>query len=152
MKIRKTTFSLLPVLMLLIILGISFFKNKSTDLDSAKQLLNDIKRVRIAIDQYYLKTGEFPDLLIDGAKDNLELIAFRKNSDEFITFSSILGENIFPATPEYKDLESTNIIYDTDSFKEFTNDGGWYYNKVTGEIHVNVPYNLFDQGIEWNTY
>lgn len=152
MKIRKTTFSLLPVLMLLIMVAVSFFKNKSTDLDSARQLVNDIKRIRIAIDQYYLKTGEFPNLATDGTKDNLELISFKKNNDETITFSNVLGENIFPSTPEYKNLESSNIIYEVDSFKEFTNNGGWYYNKITGEIHVNIPYNLFDQGIEWNTY
>ena len=72
MKIRNRIWnkliSLIPFLIaipILIMLGLYFINkknNKVEDIDVAKGLIKDIKIMRVAIDEYYQKTGTFPDL------------------------------------------------------------------------------------------
>ena len=48
--------------------------------------------------------------------------------------------------------KAKNKIYLVENFRKVTNDGGWNYNIKTGEIHANLPYNFFEQGIDWQNY
>ena len=63
-----------------------------------------------------------------------------------------MRESSLPKTPAFKDLTESNKIYLVENFRKVTNDGGWNYNVKTGEIHVNLPYNFFEQGIDWGNY
>ena len=48
--------------------------------------------------------------------------------------------------------KESNKIHMVENFKKVTDDGGWNYNIKTCEIHVNLPYNFFEQGIDWKNY
>lgn len=151
-KIKIFNFSLIPVLLLATLFFISIAKSDNSDIDYARKMMNDIKHLRISIDNYYLKTGEFPDLALEGAKDDLTQIKHKFDNGEEINFAIIYGAETLVATPEYKNLESTNQVYEVSKFKDISNNGGWNYNKKTGEIHINLPYNFFDQGMDWNSF
>lgn len=151
-KLKIFNFSLIPVLLLATLFFISIAKRDNSEIDYAKKMMNDIKHLRISIDNYYLKTGEFPNLALDGAKDDLTQIKHKFENGEEIDFATIYGAEILVATPEYKNLQSSNQVYEMTKFKNVSNNGGWNYNKKTGEIHINLPYNFFEQGIDWNSF
>ena len=152
LRIKLFHFSLIPVLLLATLFFISIARSDNSDINYAKDMINDIKHLRISIDKYYLKTGEFPDLAQEGVNNNLELITFEIKGKSKISFKDIYGSNILAGTPKYKDLDASNIVNEVKDFKELSNDGGWNYNKKTGEIHINLPYNFFDQSIDWNSF
>ena len=136
---RFSTFSfltLLPIVALMIFVFISMFRAKNEEVDLPKILLKDIKTMRVAIDDYYKATGTFPDLVLANSDEKLESIYYEKD-----------GERIY-----FKDLTESNKIYLVENFRKVTNDGGWNYNIKTGEIHANLPYNFFEQGIDWQNY
>ena len=136
---RFSTFSfltLLPIVALMIFVFISMFRAKNEEVDLPKILLKDIKTMRVAIDDYYKATGTFPDLVLANSDGKLESIYYEKD-----------GERIY-----FKDLIESNKIYLVENFRKVTNDGGWNYNIKTGEIHANLPYNFFEQGIDWQNY
>ena len=136
---RFSTFSfltLIPIVALMIFVFISMFRTKNEEVDLPKLLLKDIKTMRVAIDDYYKATGTFPDLVLANSDEKLESIYYEKD-----------GEKIY-----FKDLTESNKIYLVENFKKVTNDGGWNYNIKTGEIHANLPYNFFEQGIDWENY
>ena len=136
---RFSTFSfltLLPIVALMIFVFISMFRAKNEEVDLPKILLKDIKTMRVAIDDYYKATGTFPDLVLANSDGKLESIYYEKD-----------GERIY-----FKDLTESNKIYLVENFRKVTNDGGWNYNIKTGEIHANLPYNFFEQGIDWQNY
>ena len=136
---RFSTFSfltLIPIVALMIFVFISLFRAKNEEVDLPKILLKDIKTMRVAIDDYYKATGTFPDLVLANSDEKLESIYYEKD-----------GEKIY-----FKDLTESNKVYLVENFKKVTNDGGWNYNIKTGEIHANLPYNFFEQGIDWENY
>ena len=136
---RFSTFSfltLIPIVALMIFVFISMFRTKNEEVDLPKLLLKDIKTMRVAIDDYYKATGTFPDLVLANSDEKLESIYYEKD-----------GEKIY-----FKDLTESNKVYLVENFKKVTNDGGWNYNIKTGEIHANLPYNFFEQGIDWENY
>ena len=136
---RFSTFSfltLIPIVALMIFVFISMFRAKNEEVDLPKILLKDIKTMRVAIDDYYKATGTFPDLVLANFDEKLESIYYEKD-----------GERIY-----FKDLIESNKIYLVENFRKVTNDGGWNYNIKTGEIHANLPYNFFEQGIDWQNY
>ena len=71
---------------------------------------------------------------------------------EKIYFKDYLRESSLPKTPTFRDLTESNKVYLVENFRKVTNDGGWNYNIKTGEIHANLPYNFFEQGIDWENY
>ncbi|MDO4690208.1 MAG: hypothetical protein Q4A58_02810 [Fusobacterium sp.] len=152
LKIKLFNFSLIPVLLLAGLFFVSIARSNNSDIDYAKDMINQIKHLRIAIDEYYLKTGEFPDLALTGAKDELSLIKIVLTNNKEINFKDVYGSEVLAGTPEFKGLEATNKVNEVDNFKEPSFDGGWNYNKKTGEIHINLPYNFFDQSIDWNSF
>ena len=151
---RFSTFSfltLLPIVALMIFVFISMFRAKNEEVDLPKILLKDIKTMRVAIDDYYKATGTFPDLVLANSDEKLESIYYEKDGER-IYFKDYLKESVLPKTPAFKDLVESNKIYMVENFKKVTDDGGWNYNIKTGEIHVNLPYNFFEQGIDWENY
>ena len=148
---RFSTFSfltLLPIVALMIFVFISMFRAKNEEVDLPKILLKDIKTMRVAIDDYYKATGTFPDLVLANSDGKLESIYYEKDGER-IYFKDYLS---LPKTPTFKDLTESNKIYLVENFRKVTNDGGWNYNIKTGEIHANLPYNFFEQGIDWQNY
>lgn len=152
LKIRLFNFSLIPVLLLATLFFISIARSNNSDINYAKEMISNIKHLRISIDKYYLKTGEFPDLSGEGISNNLELIEYQTKEGEVINFKDIYGFSTLAGTPKFKNLDASNKVYEVQNFKEVTNSGGWNYNIKTGEIHLNLPYNFFDQSIEWNSF
>lgn len=151
---RFSTFSfltLLPIVALMIFVFISMFRAKNEEVDLPKILLKDIKTMRVAIDDYYKATGTFPDLVLANSDGKLESIYYEKDGEK-IYFKDYLRESSLPKTPTFKDLTESNKIYLVENFRKVTNDGGWNYNIKTGEIHANLPYNFFEQGIDWQNY
>ncbi|WP_427170323.1 hypothetical protein KST23_08545 [Fusobacterium nucleatum] len=151
---RFSTFSfltLIPIVVLIIFIFVSMFKSKNDEVDLPKTLLKDLKTIRIAIDDYYRATGTFPDLVLANSDEKLENIFFEKDGKK-IYFKDYLKENKLQKTPTFKNLNESNEIYEVENFKKVTHDGGWNYNSKTGEIHANLPYNFFEQGIDWENY
>jgi len=151
---RFSTFSfltLLPIVALMIFVFISMFRAKNEEVDLPKILLKDIKTMRVAIDDYYKATGTFPDLVLANSDGKLESIYYEKDGER-IYFKDYLRESSLLKTPTFKDLTESNKIYLVENFRKVTNDGGWNYNIKTGEIHANLPYNFFEQGIDWQNY
>ena len=151
---RFSTFSfltLIPIVALMIFVFFSMFGAKVEEVDLPKILLKDLKTMRIAIDDYYKATGTFPNLLLANSDEKLESIYYEKDGER-IYFKDYLKESTLPKTPTFKDLAESNKIYMVENFKKVTDDGGWNYNIKTGEIHVNLPYNFFEQGIDWENY
>lgn len=151
---RFSTFSfltLIPIVALMIFVFISMFRAKNEEVDLPKTLLKDIKTIRVAIDDYYKATGTFPNLVLANSDEKLEKIYYEKDGER-IYFKDYLRKNSLPKTPTFKDLTESNKIYLVENFKKATNDGGWNYNIKTGEIHANLPYNFFEQGIDWKNY
>ena len=151
---RFSTFSfltLIPIVALMIFVFFSMFGAKVEEVDLPKILLKDLKTMRIAIDDYYKATGTFPNLVLANSDEKLETIYYEKDGER-IYFKDYLKESTLPKTPAFKDLAESNKIYMVENFKKVTDDGGWNYNVKTGEIHVNLPYNFFEQGIDWENY
>ena len=151
---RFSTFSfltLLPIVALMIFVFISMFRAKNEEVDLPKILLKDIKTMRVAIDDYYKATGTFPDLVLANSDEKRESSYYEKDGER-IYCKDDLRESSLPKTPTFKDLIESNKIYLVENFRKVTNDGGWNYNIKTGEIHANLPYNFFEQGIDWENY
>ena len=151
---RFSTFSfltLIPIVALMIFVFFSMFGAKVEEVDLPKILLKDLKTMRIAIDDYYKATGTFPNLVLANSDEKLESIYYEKDGEK-IYFKDYLRESSLPKTPTFKDLTESNKVYLVENFKKVTNDGGWNYNIKTGEIHANLPYNFFEQGIDWENY
>ena len=151
---RFSTFSfltLIPIVALMIFVFFSMFGAKVEEVDLPKILLKDLKTMRVAIDDFYKATGTFPDLALANSDEKLESIYYEKDGEK-IYFKDYLRESSLPKTPTFKDLTESNKVYLVENFKKVTNDGGWNYNIKTGEIHANLPYNFFEQGIDWENY
>ena len=151
---RFSTFSfltLIPIVALMIFVFFSMFGAKVEEVDLPKILLKDLKTMRIAIDDYYKATGTFHNLVLANSDEKLETIYYERDGER-IYFKDYLKESTLPKTPAFKDLAESNKIYMVENFKKVTDDGGWNYNVKTGEIHVNLPYNFFEQGIDWENY
>ncbi len=151
-RVKIISFALVPVLLLITLFIFSAYKNDNSDVESAKTVMNDINRIRIAIDKFYLESGTLPDLISGENRNNLKLIKFKTTKGKEKTFKNFLGENKFPETPNYKNLKNTNRIFSVENFENITEDGGWNYNIKTGEIHANIPYNYFNQSIDWKSF
>ncbi|WP_022818875.1 hypothetical protein [Fusobacterium russii] len=152
LKIKLFNFSLIPVLLLAGLFFVSIARSDNSDINYAKEMINNIKHLRTSIDKYYLQTGEFPNLAGEGVNENLELIEYRSKEGDKVNFKDIYGASILVGTPDFKDLSASNKVYDVQNFKEVTNNGGWNYNIKTGEVHINLPDNFFDQSINWNSF
>lgn len=125
--------------------------NDLRDVGKVEQIQQDLKELRTALEKYYEKTGTYPNLLQEGAKDNLSILDYENARGEKISFAEIYGKNSLPKTAGTKLLPASNSIYDISDFNQGNNQGGWNYNysQFTGEIHANIAEDTFMQKIDW---
>lgn len=147
-----TVFSILGTA-LVIILG-SYNVKDLSEAKKAEKVLEELKGLRVALEEYYQLTREYPNLTLEGAKDNLRILDYTDENGNLISFAKIYGHDTLPKTPAVEDIVESNAIYNTNSFKQDENYGGWNYDYTgkTGEIHANLPINIYSQGIDWNNY
>ena len=131
----------------------------------------DYKTARLSFQEYFEKLGKDsykwskPFLALLGAmkvQKDFDVAAIGGKDSMSGTFNDISVPPTlisFAVSPiNVNDVLSTefkkakNKIYLVENFKKVTNDGGWNYNIKTGEIHANLPYNFFEQGIDWENY
>ena len=112
----------------------------------AAQVQKDLVDIRTALEIHYKQTGEYPVLV--GNEDRLMKVIV----EDELTFGDIIGKRKMPSTPKVGEIESSNRIIDTRKFPSSSGNGGWNYDQSgrTGEIHVNLPMNIFKQEIDWN--
>lgn len=113
----------------------------------ASEMQNNLVEMRIALEEYYKETGEYPKLI--GVEDDLRDVVSSNGGN---SFGEILGRRTLVKTPKVEEIPATNKIYDVSDLDEVTQNGGWNYNQSgnTGEIHVNLPTNIFGQEIDWS--
>lgn len=136
-----------------IILG-SYNVKDLTEAKKAEETLENLRELRVALEKYYQATKTYPNLTLPGVKDNLKLLDFENDKGTIVSFAEIYGHNSLPKTPEILNISESNQIYDISDFSKGDNTGGWNYNYTenTGEIHVNLPENIYSQGIDWSSY
>lgn len=161
-KVRKRKITLTVILGLLIIgfggwfvfyTSENYFKDMS-DLNHAKIVVNETKRLRIALEKYYQISGKYPNLTEYGVWNNLKELDYTDNNGKKISFADIYGSNTIASTPVNGKVEESNVVYDKKYFDNGTLSGGWNYNytEQTGEIHPNIRDNAFFQGIKWEEF
>lgn len=156
-KINKIIGYIAVTIFAILILFLGFYNIK--DLKQARRAeytLAQLKGLRVALEEYYQVANKYPDLTKEGAKDDLRLLDYTDSNGKLISFAEIYGKNSLPETPENKleNVESSNMVYDINNFSKGTNSGGWNYDFSgrTGEIHANLPENIFLQSIKWCEY
>ena len=120
----------------------------------AKETMDRLTELRIALEKYYQVTKTYPELSKEGACNDLKILDYYGPDGKLISFAEIYGKNQIVSTPENEKISENNTVRDTDDFKNGTKSGGWNYNYSghTGEIHANLPYNIYSQQIEWGEY
>lgn len=154
-KLKKIGIKIAIFLLGMLILFLGFYNiNDLKQAKRAEYTLKELKELRIALEEYYQLTNEYPNLTYEGAKDNLRVLDYTDKNGKFISFAEIYGKNSLPNTPENEQISERNMIYDTNNFSEGNKTGGWNYDFSgrTGEIHANLPVNIFSQNIEWCEY
>lgn len=151
-KIIVGFFSII-VIIAVIALG-SYNVKDLKEVRKAEETLNNLVELRAALEKYYQLTQSYPDLSKEGVKDNLQLLDYKDDKGKVISFAKIYGHNSIPKTSGSEVSAANNIVYDTSEFTKGNNNGGWNYDfsGKTGEIHANLPYNVYSQGINWCEY
>lgn len=123
-----------------------------TYLKKAEKVEKSLVEIRIALEKYYQLTGSYPELSREGASNNLLLLDYIDKDGKKISFAEIYGKNILDFTEKTESLEESNKVIDSDNFKEIDGSGGWIYDftNQSGEIHPNLPTNIYFQNIDWN--
>lgn len=121
------------------------------DSSRAAAVQKDLVSIRVALEEYYSKTDTYPDLI--GAEDRLMELGYRDRGKAEVVFGKILDRRSLPSTPGIDGAPETNKVHDMEDFSEGDGRGGWNYNFSgrTGEIHVNLPENIFRQSIDWRS-
>lgn len=120
--------------------------------NKVEKVVSEIRNIRIALEKYYQLTGRYPDLSKPGASENLRLLDYRNENGEIISFAEIYGRNILAETPaDGEKFPASNKVYNLQDFSKGNNRGGWNYNYngMTGELHPNLPRNMYGEDINW---
>ncbi len=122
------------------------------DSTKAAKVQKDLAGLRMALENFYTSTGEYPDLMSEGIKDNLNLAKGENIEGKKVTFDQFLDKDSIPETPGNDVLNKSNKMCDLNDFTKGDNTGGWNYNYSgkTGEIHANLPENAYGQLINWS--
>lgn len=154
-KLKKFGIKIAIFLLGMLILFLGFYNiNDLKQAKRAEYTLKELKLLRIALEEYYQLTNEYPNLTQEGAKDNLRILDYTDKNGKFISFAEIYGRDSLPNTPENEHIAESNMIYDTNDFSKGSRTGGWNYDFLgrTGEIHANLPVNIFSQNVDWCEY
>ena len=121
------------------------------DSTKAAKVQKDLVGMRIALENFYTATGEYPDLISEGAKDDLKLVKKESTEGKKVNFAQFLERDSIPETPKSGLIEESNLVIDWDDLEQ-EGIGGWKYNYSgkTGEIHANLPDNMYNQLIRWS--
>lgn len=117
------------------------------------EAVRNTKELRVALEKYYQKTGSYPELTKSGANLNLHILDYvDTRTGEKISFAELYGKKSLPKTYMSSVIEGVNDIYDVSDFSKATKTGGWNYNysERTGEIHPNLPEDIYKEKINWN--
>lgn len=148
MEIMVIFLGLLFVFMYIVHPGIKDITNSK----KAEKVQKNLIKIRIALEEYYQITGDYPELSKLGASDNLKILDYVDENGNKISFADIYGKDSLTFTEESDNLGRNNKVFDTNKFDDLNGLCGWNYDYSgqTGEIHPNIPNNMYDQGIEWN--
>lgn len=126
--------------------------NEVTNLKKAEIVEKNLIEIRVALEKYYQLTGTYPELSKEGANNNLTLLDSYNKLGQKISFAEIYGKNILEFTEQTDSLEQSNRVIDSNNFKNIDGKGGWIYDysNQTGEIHPNLPSNIYFQNIDWS--
>ena len=128
--------------------GFYYKINDIKDARKAELTMNKIIKLRIALEKYQEIAGHYPDLTKnEQVKNNLFILDYVSENGKKISFQDIYGQQNIDFTEAVLNLEESNTIYPLR--KELTLNGGWNYNKKTGEIRANLPENSYGQNIIW---
>ncbi|MGL4254610.1 MAG: hypothetical protein ACRCU6_00365 [Fusobacteriaceae bacterium] len=157
MKIRESIYFLGEIAAIIFVVGIVVFygtKNKISDVKNVEKTeltMKNMREIRIALEKYYQLTGKYPDLIREGANDNLRILDHSDSQGKKISFADIYGKERLASTPETEGIAESNKVYDVQNFKKGNLKGGWNlnYGGNSGEIHANLPKNAYNQNIDW---
>lgn len=157
MKIKESyvyileSFIIISIVILAIFYGSYSKINDVKNVDRAEKTIQKLIELRIAIEKYYQISGKFPDLEKDGVKDNLALLDYTDPNGRKISFAEIYGKTVLEFTEETDSIPASNTVYDIENFNEGNFKGGWNYNYSgsTGELHVNLAKDAYNQKIDW---
>lgn len=157
MKIRESIYFLGEIAAIILVVGIVVFygtRNRISDVKNVEKTeiaMKNMREIRVALEKYYQLTGKYPDLVREGANDNLRILDYLDSQGKNISFAEIYGKEKLEATPETDGVAESNRVYDVQDFKKGNLKGGWNMNHGgnSGEIHANLPRNAYNQNIDW---
>ncbi|MGL6130893.1 MAG: hypothetical protein ACRCZ9_04635, partial [Fusobacteriaceae bacterium] len=153
MKVRESVYFLGEIITIIAVIAIVVFygmKNRISDVKNVKKTevtMENIKEIRIALEKYYKLTGNYPNLVQQGANNNLKMLDFLNSDGEKISFAEIYGKNNLEPTLSINGSVESNVVYDVQNFKDGNFKGGWNFNYTgnNGEIHANLPLDAYGQ-------
>ncbi|MCQ8212395.1 hypothetical protein NON08_07650 [Cetobacterium somerae] len=115
------------------------------------ETVRNTKELRIALEKYYQKTGSYPELTKEGANINLHILDYIDSKGRKISFAEIYGRKTLAKTYGSNSIIASNNVYDVQDFENTTKTGGWNYNysQKTGEIHPNLPEDIYLEKVNW---
>lgn len=116
------------------------------------ETIRNTKELRVALEKYYQLTGDYPELTKPGVNLNLHLLDYTDSKGRKISFAEIYGRKTLTKTYGSKSIIASNEVYDIQNFEKGSKNGGWNYNysQKTGEIHPNLPEDIYIEKINWN--
>lgn len=148
------------ILIFLVALGMSFLGiyvviPGSKDIKytkKAEKVQRNLNEIRVALEEYYKIAGKYPELTREGANINLKSLDYIDENGNKISFAEIYKKNTIEFTEGTDKLGKNNKVFDTENFKNNNGLAGWNYNYSgqTGEIHPNLPTNMYMQNIDWS--
>lgn len=146
------------IIIILAVLGFVGFRSikpfflELTYFNKAERVEASLVEIRIALEKYYQLTGSYPELNKEGAANDLTLLDYTDRDGKKISFAEIYGKNILDFTEKTDSLAESNKVIDSNDFNKIDGSGGWIYDfsNQSGEIHPNLPTNVYFQNINWS--
>lgn len=157
MKIKESFYFLGEIIAIVSVVTIAILygsMNRISDVKNVEKTEITMKRmreIRVALEGYYQLTGKYPELVKDGANENLRILDYTDSQGKKISFADIYGKDRLESTSETSGIAESNLVYDTEDFKKGNLNGGWNFNYSgnSGEIHANLPKSAYNQDIDW---
>lgn len=115
------------------------------------ETVRSTKELRIALEKYYQLTGSYPELTKPEVNMNLHLLDYVNEKGQKISFADIYGRKTLAKTYGSNSIIASNEVYDVQDFENANKNGGWNYNysQRTGEIHPNLPEDIYIEKVNW---